>query len=124
MVDGKTGDIVHERNSRQLFAPASVTKLFSTAAAMVELGQDYRFETPVVRHGDLDAKGTLHGDLILVAKGVNLCMGGRTGADGTLSFKNDDHIYAGGNPYSEVVSTDPLAGLAQLARGCQPGSSM
>ena len=115
VVDRGTGETVYEHNSQQLFAPASVTKLFSTAAALVELGQDYRFETPVVRQGEVDAKGTLHGDLILVAQG-DLSMGGRTGADGTLLFKDDDHIYAGGNPRSDIVPTDPLAGLEHLAR--------
>lgn len=115
VVDRGTGETVYERNSRQLFAPASVTKLFSTAAALVELGQDYRFETPVLRRGELDARGALHGDLILVAQG-DPSMGGRTGADGKLVFKDDDHIYAGENSRSELVSTDPLAGLEHLAR--------
>ena len=115
VVDARTGSAVYELNSDQLFAPASVTKLFSGAAAMVELGADYRFETPVVRHGEIDAKGTLHGDLILIAQG-DLSMGGRAGADGTLLFKDDDHIYAGGNPRSDIVAADPLAGLDHLAR--------
>ena len=115
VVDGRTGETVYEHNSLQLFAPASVTKLFSTAAALVELGPDYRFETPVVRRGDLDSEGALHGDLVLIAQG-DPSMGGRTGADGTLLFKNDDHIYAGGNSRSDIVPTDPVAGLEHLAR--------
>ena len=69
VVDRKTGDVIYERNADQLFAPASVTKLFSTAAALIELGPGYRFQTPVVRHGEVDATGKLHGDLILVASG-------------------------------------------------------
>ena len=96
--------------------PASVTKLFSTAAALVELGPDHRFETPVVRRGEIDAQGTLHGDLILIAQG-DPSMGGRTGPDGALLFKDDDHTYAGGNPRSDIVPADPLAGLDHLARG-------
>ena len=51
VVDARSGLTVYEQNSHQLFAPASVTKLFSVAAALVELGADYRFETPVVRRG-------------------------------------------------------------------------
>ena len=43
-------------------------------------------------------------------------MGGRTGADGALLFKDDDHTYAGGNPRSDIVQADPLAGLDHLAR--------
>ena len=115
VVDAKTNQTVYEQNSDQLFAPASVTKLFSTAAALIELGADYRFETPVVRRGEVDAQGTLHGDLVLIAQG-DLSMGGRAGADGTLLFKDDDHIYAGGNPRCDIVAADPLAGLDHLAR--------
>ena len=114
VVDARSGLTVYEQNSNQLFSPASVTKLFSVAAALVELGPDYRFETPVVRRGEIDAKGTLHGDLVLIAQG-DLGMGGRAGADGTLLFKDDDHTYAGGNPRGDVVTADPLAGLDHLA---------
>jgi D-alanyl-D-alanine carboxypeptidase/D-alanyl-D-alanine-endopeptidase (penicillin-binding protein 4) len=113
--DARTGRSIYELHADQLFAPASVTKLFSTAAALVELGSDHRFETPVVRRGRLDAQGTLHGDLVLIAHG-DLSMGGRTGADGTLLFKNEDHTYAGGISKSDIVEADPLAGLDHLAR--------
>jgi D-alanyl-D-alanine carboxypeptidase/D-alanyl-D-alanine-endopeptidase (penicillin-binding protein 4) len=115
VVDAKSGRTVFERNADQLFCPASVTKLFSTAAALVELGADHRFQTPVVRRGEVEKDGTLRGDLILVAKG-DLCFGGRTGPEGTLLFVDDDHTYAGGNPHSGVVSSDPLGGLDLLAR--------
>lgn len=120
VVDARDGRTVFEQNAEQLFAPASVTKLFSTAAALVELGADYRFETPVFRRGDIDAEGVLHGDLILLAQG-DLSMGGRTGEKGTLLFTDDDHTYAGGNPRSTITSGDPLAGLDHLAREVQAG---
>ena len=118
VVDRTTGKTVYERNAAQLFAPASVTKLFSTAAALIELGPGHRFQTPLFRRGDVDVKGTLHGDVILVAQG-DLCMGGRTGPDGTLLFQDEDHTYAGGNLNSQVVDADPLAGLDHLAREAQ-----
>ena len=118
VVDRKTGETVYERNADQFFAPASVTKLFTTAAALVELGADYRFQTPVVRRGEVDDKGTLQGDLILIAQG-DLAMGGRTGPDGRLLFKDDDHTYSGGAWTSELVATDPLAGMEHLAREVQ-----
>ncbi|QEH38083.1 D-alanyl-D-alanine carboxypeptidase precursor [Aquisphaera giovannonii] len=114
VVDARTGKVVYERNPDELFAPASVTKLFSTAAALAELGADFRFETPVVRTGEVDGHGVLNGDLVLVARG-DLNMGGRMGPDGTLLFRDDDHTYAGGNPRSDVVEADPLAGLDHLA---------
>jgi serine-type D-Ala-D-Ala carboxypeptidase/endopeptidase (penicillin-binding protein 4) len=115
VVDARSGLTVFDQNSNQLFAPASVSKLFSVAAALVELGPDYRFDTPVVRRGEIDGQGTLHGDLVLIAQG-DPGMGGRTGADGTLQFKDDDHTYAGGNPRGDIVTADPLAGLDHLAR--------
>jgi len=115
VVDGKTGKTVFEKNADQLFCPASVTKLFSSGAALVDLGADYRFQTPVVRRGKVDEKGTLHGDLILVGHG-DLSLGGRTGPDGTLLFVDDDHTYAGGNLRSGLVPADPVAGLDHLAR--------
>ena len=43
-------------------------------------------------------------------------MGGRTGPEGVLLFKDEDHTYSGGNLKSEIVGTNPLAGLDHLAR--------
>ncbi len=113
VVDLEDGATVLERNADRMFAPASVTKVFSCAAALAELGADHRFRTPVVRRGEVDAEGALKGDLILVAAG-DLCLGGRTGPDGSLGFRNSDHTYAGGGTDAELVSDDPLAPLAGL----------
>jgi D-alanyl-D-alanine carboxypeptidase/D-alanyl-D-alanine-endopeptidase (penicillin-binding protein 4) len=114
VVDSSTGKAVFERNADRMFCPASVTKLYSTAAAMIDLGADHRFKTSVVRRGELK-DGTLRGDLILVARG-DLCLGGRTGPDGSLLFEDNDHTYAGSNPDASLVGGDPLAGLTHLAR--------
>ncbi len=116
VVDAKTGQVVFERNPDELFCPASVTKLFTTAAALADLGADYRFQTPVHYTGTLDKNtGRLDGNLILVASG-DLSLGGRTGPDGTLLFVDDDHSYAGGDNKATLVEADPLAGLDFLAR--------
>jgi len=117
VVEAATGRTVYERDADRLFCPASVTKLFSTAAALVDLGADHRFKTPVVRRGEVK-DGTLRGDLILVARG-DPSLGGRTGPDGGLLFEDNDHSYAGGNPDASLVAADPLAGLTHLARGVQ-----
>src|SRR5205814_10700421 len=82
VVDSATGKPLFEQNADRLFAPASVTKLFSCAAALCEFGPSHHFETPVYRRGTLD-KETLRGDLILVASG-DLAMGGRTDKQGLL----------------------------------------
>lgn len=114
VVDLETGKTLYELNADKLFAPASVTKLYSVATALDALGADYRFETPVVRRGEVKA-GALHGDLILVAGG-DLSMGGRTNGDGHIAFSNSDHTYANGNLTTELTKPDPLAGLNELAR--------
>jgi D-alanyl-D-alanine carboxypeptidase/D-alanyl-D-alanine-endopeptidase (penicillin-binding protein 4) len=114
VVDSTTGRVVFERDADQLFCPASVTKLFSTAAALVDLGADHRFKTPVVRQGEVKG-GVLRGNLILVGKG-DLSLGGRTGHDGSLVFEDNDHSYASANPDASLVPCDPLAGLTHLAR--------
>jgi D-alanyl-D-alanine carboxypeptidase/D-alanyl-D-alanine-endopeptidase (penicillin-binding protein 4) len=116
VVDAKTGQTLYERDADRLFMPASVTKLFSCAAALAAFGPDHKFETPVYRRGEVK-EGRLRGDLILVAQG-DLTLGGRTPADGTMAFKDHDHIYANfpSGSESEITDTDPLAGLTALAK--------
>ncbi len=116
VVDAKTGETVYARNPDTMLAPASVTKLFSGAAALLTLGPDFTQETVVYRRGlFLKDTGTLRGDLVLVASG-DLMLGGRT-KDGKTVFKDKDHTYAnGGNYDAELTDTDPCAGLNDLAK--------
>lgn len=115
VADGRTGETVFARNPDAMFAPASVTKLFSCAAALVALGPDRTVETPVYQRGFV-LGGTLRGDLILVASG-DLTFGGRTTKDGRTAFKDKDHTYANsGLMESELTDTDPLAALNALAK--------
>ena len=115
VVDANTGKPIYQHNADELFAPASVTKLYTCAAALVALGPDHRFRTPVYRRGEL-VDGTLKGDLILVAKG-DPTLGGRSDANGHLVFKNSDHTYASfTSTLPELTDTDPLAGLRALAQ--------
>lgn len=114
VVDAKTGKTVYARNPDTMLAPASVTKLFSCAAALVALGPDDVRETSVYGRGPV-VKGTLRGDLVLVAGG-DVMLGGRT-KDGKTVFKDKDHTYAnGGAGDTELTDTDPLAGLNDLAQ--------
>jgi D-alanyl-D-alanine carboxypeptidase/D-alanyl-D-alanine-endopeptidase (penicillin-binding protein 4) len=114
VVDGQTGKTIYEHDADRLFLPASTTKLYSCATALDALRQDYRFETPVYRRGDVK-DGRLRGDLILVASG-DLTFGGRTNASGSMAYTNHDHIYANGDTRAVLTDTDPLAGLKDLAR--------
>jgi len=69
VVDLGTGAVVASENSANFFTPASNAKLFTTAAALVRLGPDYRFRTvvrasPGWQKGDPTVK-----DLLLVGGG-------------------------------------------------------
>jgi D-alanyl-D-alanine carboxypeptidase/D-alanyl-D-alanine-endopeptidase (penicillin-binding protein 4) len=114
-VDLASGRTLYERNAEKLFAPASVTKLFSVAAALDDLGAEHRFVTPVYARGTPEASGRLDGDLILVGRG-DLTFGGRTDAAGHIAFRNVDHTYAGFSTTAELTDEDPTAGLQELAR--------
>lgn len=114
-VDLRTGEVRYELNSEKLFAPASTTKCFSVACALDTFGADHRFETPIVRRGEINDKGELTGDLILIASG-DLTLGGRTTESGEIAFTDGDHTYASGGTESQLTPQDPLAGLNDLAR--------
>lgn len=114
VVDAKTGEVIYDRNGAKFATPASVTKLFSGAAALMAFGPDHRFKTHVYRRGEVK-DGTLKGDLILVASG-DLTFGGR-GKGQTAAFTNGDHTYANsGLGEATVTDTDPLYAVAELAR--------
>lgn len=115
VVEADTGKVVFDYNADQLFAPASVTKLFSCAAALIALGADHRFETVVYRRGPL-VKGRLAGDLILRASG-DFTLGGRTDKSGKMAFTDNDHIYASATGLDTALTdTDVLAGLKDMAK--------
>lgn len=59
--DGKT---VVEYNPQMALAPASVTKLLSTAFALDEKGSDFRYQTGVFYGGEV-VNGVLEGDLVI-----------------------------------------------------------
>jgi D-alanyl-D-alanine carboxypeptidase/D-alanyl-D-alanine-endopeptidase (penicillin-binding protein 4) len=63
------GRVLYERNSDRLFAPASNTKLFTTALALTTLGAQYRFITTVTADQPIDSSGRLAGDLVVVGGG-------------------------------------------------------
>jgi PBP4 family serine-type D-alanyl-D-alanine carboxypeptidase len=105
-----TNKIIYALNPDKLFVPASTTKLLTEGTVLAKLGSDFRFHTRVYRTGPLDKKGTLKGDLILVAGG-DPNLSNRIQPDGTLAFVDEDHSYQG-----PAVAGDPLAVIKEIAR--------
>lgn len=96
-VDLATGRVLYQRNASIPMAPASNTKLFSTALGLLRLGPEYKFETRVMSTRAPDSHGRLAGDLILAG-----------GGDPTLSARII--------PYQKgPIQGDPLAPLASIA---------
>ncbi len=68
IVSVKDNSVLYEYNADKLFNPASNMKLLTSAAALVKLGPEYRFETVVYGSGDLE-DGKLSGNLYLKGLG-------------------------------------------------------
>ena len=105
-------------NGDKLFTPGSTTKLLTEGTALHLLGPDYRFHTFIYRTGEIDGKGKLKGDLVLVASG-DPNLSNRMQPDGTLAFADEDHSYGG--PDSRLIPGDPLIAMQEFAQadcGC------
>ena len=98
VLDLERRQILAEVNPQHFFLPASNTKLFTTALALMRLGPDYRFRTLVAATEKPDAEGRLRGDLYLIG-----------GGDPTLS--NRTYPYVKG-----PKSGNPLQGIEELAQ--------
>lgn len=64
----KTGNCVYQKNSSKLFMPASNTKLFTCAAAISMLGNDFTFKTALETDGEIKSR-ILSGNLYLIGSG-------------------------------------------------------
>ncbi|MDD5168484.1 MAG: D-alanyl-D-alanine carboxypeptidase/D-alanyl-D-alanine-endopeptidase [Syntrophales bacterium] len=69
VVDLASGKPLYSLNADKMFGPASVTKLFTAAAALDELGRDYTVKTAVYQQGTVNKTGKLNGNLIVVGGG-------------------------------------------------------
>jgi len=65
----ETGQSLFESQSDKGFIPASNRKLFTGALAYDQLGPDYVFHTYLYYTGNIDAQGTLNGNLVIVPSG-------------------------------------------------------
>jgi D-alanyl-D-alanine carboxypeptidase/D-alanyl-D-alanine-endopeptidase (penicillin-binding protein 4) len=81
--DLATGQALYERNPRKNMMPASMAKLFTTAAALDALGPEARVRTTLETAAPVDASGRLAGDLYVVGRGdPGLAKRGEDGRDG------------------------------------------
>lgn len=67
--DAASGAVLLERNGREPFNPASVSKLITTIGALRVFGPGYRFVTPILTDGSFESDGTLRGTLIVQGQG-------------------------------------------------------
>ena len=69
MVQDMAGRTLASREAGRRMVPASNMKLVTTGTALHALGPDFRFETGLGYTGEVDAEGTLHGDVYIVGGG-------------------------------------------------------
>ncbi|MHC4470718.1 MAG: D-alanyl-D-alanine carboxypeptidase/D-alanyl-D-alanine endopeptidase [Planctomycetota bacterium] len=69
VVDAKTGETIFGTAAEALRMPASTMKIVTTAAALCELGHEYRFRTEVLAASRPRPDGVLPGDLVVVGGG-------------------------------------------------------
>lgn len=69
-VSMKDGRVLCERDGRKLFNPASIQKTMTAIVGLDKLGADYRWKTGIYAADQIDASGTLNGDLIIYGEGA------------------------------------------------------
>lgn len=84
----KTGKIVAQHDAKKSLTPASALKVITTATALEILGKDFQFETILEYDGQIEADGTLKGNVYI-----------RGGGDPTLGAPRDGL----GKPYEGIL---------------------
>lgn len=67
--DARTGELLAGYNGDELFAPASVTKVFTSATMLHLLGASFSWQTPIAYRG-AQAGETVSGDLWVIGRGA------------------------------------------------------
>ena len=98
--DGKT---IISYNGGQSITPASNLKLFTTAAALEILGENYTYETKIFYSGKIDNSGILNGDIIIIG-----------GGDPTLGSDNFENYISTDSLLKMVVKEISNKGIKQI----------
>jgi PBP4 family serine-type D-alanyl-D-alanine carboxypeptidase len=115
VADVKSGKTLYALDPDRLSLSGSTRKLFSVGMALDALGAGHRQLTPVHRRGRVDARGALHGDLVLVGGG-DLTFGGRRLGRDRIQYTDFDHNDANNLGTAILTPQNPLFALNALAR--------
>jgi len=63
------GQVIIDHHSDESLASASGLKLVTTAAALLELGENFQFKTELAYRGEINWRGVLEGDLVVIGGG-------------------------------------------------------
>jgi D-alanyl-D-alanine carboxypeptidase/D-alanyl-D-alanine-endopeptidase (penicillin-binding protein 4) len=119
VVNLRTGAVLYSRNADRNFVPASNVKLLTAAAALEQLGPDYRYRTTVYADGPVEA-GTLKGNLIVRGAGDPTLGGYEQRSDPTQVFRRwADSLRARGITHiaGNVVGDDSRLDETPLGKG-------
>lgn len=86
IVNLRSGTVLYSQNADRNFVPASNVKLLTTAAALDQLGPDYRYRTRLYADGPIE-DGTLKGNLIVRGDGDPTIGGHEQREDPTRIFR-------------------------------------
>jgi serine-type D-Ala-D-Ala carboxypeptidase/endopeptidase (penicillin-binding protein 4) len=100
-IDLGTNETLISYDIKRSLAPASVQKLFSTAAALELYNNDYRFKTELAYSGKIDYNGVLTGDIYIIGYG-----------DPTLGSSHFNNHYS--NYLQNWVSFIKSAGIKEI----------
>ncbi len=119
VVNAETGAVLYARNASKNFVPASNAKLYTTAAALDQLGPDFRFETRLFADGPVE-EGVLRGNLVVQGAGDPSLGGYEQRRDPAAVFRAwADSLKAAGISFVEgdVVGDDDVLSDTPLGAG-------
>ncbi len=73
--DMNSGEVLAEFNSDKSLIPASITKLITTSSALEILGENTRFSTRILYHGEIDSVNKVLNGNIIIKGGGDPCLG-------------------------------------------------